>query len=208
MPSHGIRGAFDAQQENPRDTMDDSFALSLADWTAFYALAGGAAATLLGLQFVAVSLRLNIFRQRDVADVRDFAAFTVGMFLVAIAIAGLALAPHEEGRVFALALFLVSVLGFLAIIWTARDWVRLNPSPSRNWPGSAAGEWQGLVFLIGMGTPYLGLIIAALLVWRGHSHGLGLLAVVEGWFLVMGTTAAWILLSHAGDSGHDGSGEE
>ena len=73
--------------------MDDAFAQALAEWTAFYALMGGAAATLLGLLFVAVSVRLNIFHQRQVADVRDFAAFTFGTFLVAIAVAGLAHCP-------------------------------------------------------------------------------------------------------------------
>ena len=61
--------------------MDDAFSQALADWTAFYALMGGAAATLLGLLFVAVSVRLNIFHQREVADVRDFAAFTFGTSL-------------------------------------------------------------------------------------------------------------------------------
>jgi hypothetical protein len=71
--------------------MDDAFSQALAEWTAFYALMGGAAATLLGLLFVAVSVRLNIFHQREVADVRDFAAFTFGTFLVAIAVAGFAL---------------------------------------------------------------------------------------------------------------------
>ena len=87
--------------------MDDAFSQSLADWTAFYALMGGAAATLLGLLFVALSVRLNIFHQREVADVRDFAAFTFGTFLVAIAVAGLAIAPHAHRSTLALSLLLV-----------------------------------------------------------------------------------------------------
>jgi hypothetical protein len=41
--------------------MDNTFSQALSEWTAFYALMGGAAATLLGLLFVAVSVRLNIF---------------------------------------------------------------------------------------------------------------------------------------------------
>jgi hypothetical protein len=77
--------------------MDDAFSQALADWTAFYALMGGAAATLLGLLFVAVSVRLNIFHQREVADVRDFAAFTFGTFLVAIAVAGSPLPRTRTG---------------------------------------------------------------------------------------------------------------
>jgi hypothetical protein len=91
--------------------MDDAFSQALADWTAFYALMGGAA-TLLGLLFVAVSVRLNIFHQREVADVRDFAAFTFGTFLVAIAVAGFAIAPHAHRFTLALSLLLVSLAAF------------------------------------------------------------------------------------------------
>ena len=87
-------------------TMNDTFSQALAEWTAYYALMGGAAATLLGLLFVAVSVRLSIFHQREVADVRDFAAFTFGTFLVAIAVAGLALAPHTHPFTLAVSLFL------------------------------------------------------------------------------------------------------
>jgi hypothetical protein len=76
--------------------MDNAFSQALAEWTASYALMGGAAATLLGLLFVAVSVRLNIFHQHEVADVRDFAEFTFGTFLVAIAVAGFAIAPHAH----------------------------------------------------------------------------------------------------------------
>jgi len=95
--------------------MDDAFSQALDDWTAFYALMGGAAATLLGLLFVAVSVRLNIFHQREVADVRDFAAFTFGTFLVAIAVAGFAIAPHAHRFTLALSLLLVSLAAFVAI---------------------------------------------------------------------------------------------
>src|SRR5215211_8790962 len=95
--------------------MDNTFSQALAEWTAFYTLMGGAAATLLGLLFVALSLRLNIFHQRQVADVRDFAAFTFGTFIVAIAVAGLALAPHAHRFSLAISLLLVSIAAFVAI---------------------------------------------------------------------------------------------
>jgi hypothetical protein len=180
--------------------MDDAFSQALADWTAFYALMGGAAATLLGLLFVAVSLRLNIFHQRQVADVRDFAAFTFGTFLVAIAVAGFAIAPHAHRFSLALSLLLVSIAAFLAIAWIARLWIRLNTPAAGARPGYTSGDWRGWAYFLGMSGPYAGLIAEVLLLWRSHPAALGWLAVVEGWLLVMGTVAAWVMLSHAGAS--------
>ena len=49
-----------------------------------------------------------------------------------------------------------------------------------------------------MSGPYAGLIAVVVLLSRSHSAALGWLAVVEGWLLVMGTVAAWVMLSHAG----------
>jgi hypothetical protein len=178
--------------------MDDAFSQTLADWTAFYALMGGAAATLLGLLFVALSVRLNIFHQREVADVRDFAAFTLGTFLVAIAVAGLAIAPHAHRSPLALSLLLVGIAAFFAIAVVARLWIRLNDPVTRPRPGYTPGKWWGWLYLLGMSGPYIGLLAVVVLLWRSHPAALGWLAVVEGSFLVMGTVAAWVMLSHAG----------
>ena len=106
--------------------MDEAFAQALVEWSGFYTLMGSAAATLLGLLFVAVSMRLNIFHQSEVADVRDFAAFTFGTFLVAIAVAGLAIAPHAHRFTLAVSLLVIGVAAFCAIAWIARVWIRLN----------------------------------------------------------------------------------
>ena len=178
--------------------MDETFSQTLAEWTAFYTLMGGAAATLLGLLFVAVSMRLNIFHQRQVADVRDFAAFTFGTFLVAIAVAGLALAPHAHRFILSVSLLLIGIAAFFAIAWIARLWVQLNVSASGSRPGYTPAAWQGWAYMLGMSGPYAGLIAVAALLWRSHPSALGWLAVAEGWLLVMGTVAAWVMLSHAG----------
>ena len=187
--------------------MDETFSQALTEWTAFYALMGGAAATLLGLLFVAVSVRLNIFHQRTVADVRAFAAFTFGTFLVAIVVAGLALVPHGRRLTLALPLLLIAIAAFLAITWIARLWRRLNFPTMDARPGYTRDDWQGLAYLLGMGGPYAGLIAVSVLLWRSHPSALGWLAVLEGWLLLLGTVAAWVMLSHAGindDAGNAG----
>jgi hypothetical protein len=178
--------------------MDEAFAKALAEWSTFYALIGGASATLLGLLFVAVSVRLNIFHQRQVADVRDFAAFTFGTFLVAIGVAGLAVAPHAHRSTLALSLLLVSIASISGIAVVARVWISLNAPATGPRPGYGPAEWRGWVYLLVLSPPYIGLIAVVALLWRSHPDALGLLAFVEGWLLVMGTVAAWVMLSHAG----------
>jgi hypothetical protein len=178
--------------------MDDAFSQALAEWTAFYALMGGAAATLLGLLFVAVSVRLNIFHQSEVADVRDFAVFTFGTFLVAIVVAGLAIAPHAHRFSLALSLLLVSIAALVAIAGIARLWIRLNAPAAGTRPGYTSRDWRSLAYFLGMSGPYAGLIAVVALLWRSHPAALGWLAVVEGWLLITGTVAAWVMLSHAG----------
>lgn len=184
--------------------MDEAFSRALAEWTAFFTLMGGAAATLLGLLFVALSVRLNIFHQRQVADVRDFAAFTFGTFLVAIAVAGLAIAPHAHRFTLAFSLLLVGIAAFFAIAWIARLWIRLNIPATGSRPGYTPGEWRGWAYMLGMSGPYAGLIAVVVLLWRSHPGALGWLAIVEGWLLVMGTVAAWVMLSHAGGASASG----
>ena len=178
--------------------MDDTFAQALAEWSTFYALMGGASATLLGLLFVAVSVRLNIFHQRQVADVRDFAAFTFGTFLVAIGVAGIAVAPHAHRSTLALSLLLVSIAAISGIAVVARVWISLNVPATGRRPGYGPAEWRGWVYMLVLSPPYIGLIAVVALLWRSHPDALGLLAFVEGWLLVMGTVAAWVMLSHAG----------
>jgi hypothetical protein len=183
---------------SPHTLNSVTFAEALAEWTAFYALMGGAAATLLGLLFVALSVRLNIFHQRNVEDVRDFAAFTFGTFLVAMTVAGLALAPHGHPSRLALSFGLVGITAIVVIAWIARVWIRLNPPMTGARPRNTPDQWQGWVYLLGMSGPYVGLIVVAVLLWRSHPDALGWLAVVEGWLLGMGTVVAWLMLSHAG----------
>jgi hypothetical protein len=154
--------------------------------------------------FEAVSMRLNIFHQSEVADVRDFAAFTFGTFLVAIAVAGLAVAPHAHRFTLALSLLVVGMAAFVAIAWIARLWIRLNSPAAGSRSGSTPDERRGWAYMLGMSGPYAGLLVATALLWRSHPGALGWLAVVEGWLLVTGTVAAWVMLSHAGGASNGG----
>lgn len=173
--------------------MDDAFARSLAEWSGYFGLMGGAAATLLGLLFVAVSLRLNIFHQRNVADIRDFAIFNLASFMIAFVLAALALAPHGSRVVVGAVTLLVAGVGLalFALVW--KTFRQLESPTEMARYGLTPGERQNLIYA----GPYAGLIVVALLVWGESPAALGLLAVVEAWLLVAGTIATWLLLSHA-----------
>lgn len=183
----------------------EPFRQSLADWAPFYALMGGAAATLLGLLFVSLSLRLDLFHRRAVADVRDFAAFAFGAFLVAIVTAGLALASRLRQELVALAVKTMGLLGLLAIVWIARISVRLNPAGSVPELGLSPNQWQGWLATAAFCGAHVGLIVAGVMLWSGHPDSLGWLAIVDGWLLGQGA-AAWLVLSHAGGGSEEGAG--
>lgn len=169
----------------------------LADWAGYYTLMGGAAATLLGLLFVSLSLRLNIFRQENVSDVRDFAALTFGTFLTAIAIAGLILAPHEHRDSLVVALLLACLVGFVGMAWVVREWRRLNQIPARDQPGGQL-VYEAYAIMALLALAYLAMLVAAILIWQGNRFAMGVLAIAEAGLIGMGTLGAWILLSHAG----------
>jgi hypothetical protein len=177
--------------------MDDAMGRALAEWAGFYTLLGGAGATLLGLLFVSLSLRLNVFREQVLADVRDFATLAFATFLVAIVIAALALAPHPGGLTFAIALGLLGVAGLLLLAWFGREWIRLNVRQSGPISGPVTSLRQLPIALLGLGSPYLGLLVAAGLVGTRHPHAWGWLAITEVGLLAIATIAAWIMLTNA-----------
>jgi hypothetical protein len=176
---------------------------ALEDWAGYYTLMGGAAATLLGLLFVSVSLRLNIFRQDNVADVRDFAALTFCTFLSAIAIAGLSLAPHERPEPLAMALVLGFLVGCIGIAWIIREWRRLSQVPASQQLGGPL-IYEAYVVMTLLFLSYFPLLIAAILIWQGNVAAFGVLALAEAGMIGSGTLGAWLLLAHAGTPNEPG----
>jgi hypothetical protein len=134
------------------------------------------AATLLGLLFVSVSLRLNIFRRAEIRDVRDFALLTFGSFFCLVLIAGLILIPHQTRLGLGLPLFVLGLLGSAGSAYIALEARRLNTGgyalPWWSWPA------LGLVVL----TYVCSLVIGGLLL-AGRVDVLGWLVVVDAGLL-------------------------
>ena len=181
--------------------MDDGFPAAVVEWTAFYAFTGGAAATIVGLLFVAVSLRLDLFRRKEVADVRDYASFTFGSLLAAMVVAGIALVPHDTHLTLAVPVVLLGLLGLGFGGLLVREWVRLNPANGNDAVTSARSRRVDLVAYGVTLLPFGGLVGVGGSLAAGYAAALPALAVVQGFLLGSTAWAAWALISHAGDGG-------
>ena len=114
--------------------MDNSFSQAITGWQGFYALAGAASATLVGLLFIAVSLHLDIFSDESETEIRSLAENTLINFLSILMIALFFLIPHLSPAGLGLPLLAVAI-GDLSR--QTRDWIRhaksgaLKSAPAR-----------------------------------------------------------------------------
>ena len=177
--------------------MDSAFADSLADWIPFYALAGAAAATLLGLLFVAASLRLTIFRNPETADVSYFATFIFASMMGALIVPGLALIPHQSPGSLVIPLVVLGIISLVMLITLLRLTYRLNPRQAAPNPGVSPWTLAGKALLIAMLAPVVFLFVSAWLVATGHGAAFKVLAFTEGLLLLLPTSCAWLLVTHA-----------
>jgi hypothetical protein len=162
----------------------------LASWAGFYGYLGAVAATLLGLLFVSVSLRLNIFQQQEVRDVRDFALLTFGTFFCLIVISGLFLIPHQTRLGFGLPLLALGVLGTAGSALVALETQRVNVDEFTP-PWWALPAWALVVLT------YLGMLVIGGLVIGGWTGAIEWLVLVDAALLTIATASAWLLLSNA-----------
>ncbi|MCC6314653.1 MAG: hypothetical protein IT337_11655 [Thermomicrobiales bacterium] len=167
-----------------------TFSKALEPWRDFYMLAGTAAATLMGLLFVAISLLPGVMADRGAAGLRAWVAQTMSNLVMLLVLALLCLMPELSGETFAVVLLVAAAQGIARGVWRLRYIVRENRD---------LGHWR-LIFLRGV----LPLVTYAVLVYvaydssDGAPDSLGLL-VVAVFFLVTGAAgAAWQLLEEMG----------
>lgn len=181
--------------------MDAAFSDALVEWIPFYALAGAAGATLLGLLFVAASLRLSIFRNPETADVSYFATFIFANMVGAMVVPGLALIPHESSRSLTICLAVLGVIGVVMHVNLLRLTYQLNPKDASPNPGITPWTPSGRALLLAMLAPVAFLLVSARLVATGHGAAFMVLAFTEGLLLILPTGSAWLLVTHASPGG-------
>lgn len=177
--------------------MDPSFRDAVSEWSDFHTFLGTASFTLLGLLFVALTLRLNIFRQRALADIRDFALLTFVNFLTLTIIALLFFVPSQNKNGMAIPLLVIGVLGVIAIALLLRESRRVNT-------GIYALTWTQAAFFGASVLPYGALVLIAVAVLLDSLKAFYWLAAVEVSLLLITLFNTWTLLSRAQPDGGSG----
>jgi small-conductance mechanosensitive channel len=166
--------------------MPDSFAQALHDWQSFYLLTGGAAATLTGLMFVAISLTAGL-TERSAKGLRAWLDPTLYQFVSALVIALVLLIPTMTS----------TVLGILLSLWgliSVGLWVRVlrrmlehrgeQPLDVLDWLWYRVLPLASHFLILGAG---IGLL-------RGVVQAVTLVALASLLLLIVGIVNAWDLV--------------
>jgi Trk-type K+ transport system membrane component len=156
-------------------------------WHDFFLLAGTAAATLLGLLFVSLSLHLDLLVEPEAAYLRAMAIEAFFSFVVALFLSMMFLAPDVPARIHGLSGLMFGILRTGRAAWNIRH--------ARG--GDVKHYGKGLL-IVRFVLPLLGGILIALGGY-GLMHrdlGNGMQAIISGVFLLIGGAAgaSWDLL--------------
>ena len=165
-----------------------AFAQALRGWHDFYVLAGSAAATLIGLMFVVLSVGVNIkTKDRGTEDVETYAAPTVVYFVDVLVMSAVSLAPLESPKVMAGSLVLLiscNVLPGTRRLARIVRHHRENPIAARHW------LWQ---LVLPVAVQVLVLVAAGELA-LGEPGALYAVAIALMGFMLVGVRNAWVLV--------------
>jgi len=106
----------------------ESFGHVLERWHDYYLMVGTAAATLLGLLFVALSFNIDILLHDQRAHLMDLARQTFHVFITALIVALIALMPDLPDRIRGVDL---AVIGTLLFMPTLRNLLRIRSQTDR-----------------------------------------------------------------------------
>ena len=130
--------------------MTDVFIETLHGWQNFYVMAGGVAATLLGLMFVALSMMgTHLITDEGRQEIDTFTSPSIFYFVSVLLVACVMLVPMFSAVGLGLLLLLGGVLG---LAWTALR-VRLLILAARKHQDFGVADWLGQIILPGLSYP-------------------------------------------------------
>ncbi len=162
------------------------FAQAVDSWHDFYLMIGTAAATLLGLLFVSLSLNADVITRKENADLRALATHTFGSFLSVLMFAVLFLIPSQGPL--GLGLPLLGIAGYGSYS-TVSNLLRTRGKAPRAWGrGGVARRFAVPLLCYGI------LIVIAVSVLQGRTSGLYSLVPVMILLILSASRNAWDLL--------------
>jgi hypothetical protein len=164
----------------------DTFAQAVEGWHDFYLMVGTAAATLVGLLFVSLSLNVDVITREANADLRVLAAQTFTSFLNVVMLAVLFLIPDQGPQ--GLGLPLLGISGY-GLYETVGRFLKTRRAQSRAWGRGGVARRFAVPTLC-----FVTLTIIAVSVLLGQTGGLYWLVPVMILLIVAASRNAWDLL--------------
>lgn len=161
----------------------------MTGWSDFTVVSGAAAAGLVGLLFVAVTLRIDVISRAP--DLRSRAAQTLTLFAVALMVAIVLTVPDQPGWVLGAELIAIAVLGgavMLTMNWRAQNVSHPNPI------ARALDEFGP------NGTTIVLIGAAGVLTTFAVPWGIYLLVPAELAALIGGVLSAWLFMTSSSDA--------
>jgi hypothetical protein len=168
----------------------DGFTQAIEGWHDFYLMIGAAAATLVGLLFVSLSLNVDAITRPENADLRMLAAQTFTSFICVVAFSVLFLIPDQGPN--GLGLPLLGIGGY-GLYMTASQFSQTRRKRPRAW-GRGGVARRFVVPILCFGT----LVVIAVSVLLRRTDGLYWLVPVMILLIVSASSNAWELLMRLG----------
>ena len=180
--------------------MDVTFTASILRWHDFYALAGAAAACLVGLLFVAVSLHTGLITRSAGNEVRILSEQTFLSFVYVLLISLLFMIPYQNATGLGLPLLVMGVLACLRTGWTGLQFWRARQTPER-----VLGGGYVVRRFAYPAVSYTGLTLVSLAALRGRTTALLWVLVVVLVLLLSATINSWELMLLLAERRHEGT---
>jgi NhaP-type Na+/H+ or K+/H+ antiporter len=174
------------------------FAALAATWHDFYLTAGGAAAALIGLLFVGISINLDEFATDEGAGIRVLAEQAFSNFVFVLLIALFVLIPDQDQLSLTTELAIVGALGTIRVLRRASAFRRQQHGNVRGWRHTV--RRLGLSAGASVGAVGVAAIVSSKPIFAFYS----LVAVVLI-YLTSAADAAWDLLIEVGRERRRGS---
>ncbi len=164
--------------------MPDTLSQPLHNWQNFYLLVGGAAATLVGLMFVAISLGTRLITERSVPALRVWVHPTLIHFIYVLVIATIIMVPTLTRSPLGILLVFAGLVSF-------GNALRMVPYMRKQQQEQEADRGDWVWYLIVPSISYLLLIGTGIGLLLGDNRALNGLAFAIILLLVNGIRNAW-----------------
>ncbi|HWV23627.1 MAG TPA: hypothetical protein VNZ58_05515 [Thermomicrobiales bacterium] len=161
-----------------------SFASEIQSWHEFFALTGAASATLIGLLFVAVSLRADIRSQAEDSYFRTVVNHNILSYITVLLFSLYFVIPDLTPTSIASPVIITAAVVFLT---TVRNGMRLRTAREMEWESF----WWG--FLV-PALCQLAAIVVGIALARNHPGAMGWFVAVIAFLITVPTINAWRLL--------------